>query len=92
MSFGSYPGIFCSIKAIACVFRLLMTKEVRYDRGTNINGKGTTDHDVYGSGNDMSVDGFLPSESKIKQNLRQRGLYLSAGAFQELDLGKHDND
>lgn len=63
VSFISSPGLFFCIKAIECVFRLLITKEMNKNRLQSNNGKQIADDQVVGSKGDSPVNSFLPSRS-----------------------------
>lgn len=91
VSSGSFPALFRCTKAIACVSRLLSKRERDKDRGPSDTGMPNTEAKALGSENDLSLEGFPPSRSKLMYNLRHRRLYLYGKEFQELDTGIHDN-
>lgn len=86
VSFGSSPGLLGCIKAKACVFTLLITKEMNNNSMKSGTGKPNTDDEVIGSENDLPLDGFLPDKSKMMYSLRNRRLHLSAEEFQEVEI------
>lgn len=92
MSLASSPGLFCSIKAIACVSRLLITKKKMKSQGQKDSGTLNGEAEDFPSKNDFSLGGFLPSNSGMIYVLRHGRLSLSEEKFQHLYIGTHDNN
>lgn len=85
-SVRSSLGSFYCIEAIACLIKLMITKQMSTNRMQSDTAKRNTYDEVHGRENDLSPDGFLPSKSKMDVLLRHRCVYLSGEKFQLLDI------
>lgn len=87
VSFRSSFGISICIKAIVYPLGRLITRNMKENTVQSSSGKPITDNEVLWSENDLCLDYFLRSKSKMTYSLQHRRLYLSEEAFQEMDTG-----
>lgn len=86
VSFRASPEVLCCIKAMAYVLTPLIKEKMDKNMMIIHTGKANTDAEVLRIENDLSLDGFLPSNTKIVYGLRDKRVHLSGEYIWELDI------